>query len=86
MRVQREMGLMSGAVPFMAMITAEFTDVGVSTLSKAAMTKGMSNFVFVGYYNALGTIILLPFVACRLLSFLIPGSNLSFTFKRSNYW
>ncbi|KAK8497439.1 hypothetical protein V6N13_052973 [Hibiscus sabdariffa] len=54
------------AVPFVAMITVECTDVGISVISKAALSKGMSNVVSVVYYNALGTLILLPyFIFCR---------------------
>ncbi|XP_022740898.1 WAT1-related protein At3g28050-like [Durio zibethinus] len=63
------MGLTSyiwNAAPFVAMITVECTDVGLSVISKAALTKGMSNIVSVVYYNALGTFILLPcFIFCR---------------------
>ncbi|KAM1712725.1 hypothetical protein ACFX13_023884 [Malus domestica] len=50
-----------GAVPFTAMVIVECAEVGVSTLSKVAMSKGMSKFVFIVYYNALGTLLLLPF-------------------------
>ncbi|KAF7136527.1 hypothetical protein RHSIM_Rhsim08G0179900 [Rhododendron simsii] len=49
-----------GLVPFAAMMMAEFFDVGLITLSKAALSKGMSSFVFVVYSNALATLILLP--------------------------
>ncbi|KAI8543811.1 hypothetical protein RHMOL_Rhmol08G0248000 [Rhododendron molle] len=49
-----------GLVPFAAMVMAEFFDVGLITLSKAALSKGMSSFVFVVYSNALATLILLP--------------------------
>ncbi|TYI20662.1 hypothetical protein ES332_A07G254600v1 [Gossypium tomentosum] len=63
------MGLSSylwNALPFMAMITVECTDVGISVISKAALSKGMSNVVSVTYFNALGTLILLPyFIFCR---------------------
>ncbi|MBA0549442.1 hypothetical protein Golob_020473 [Gossypium lobatum] len=63
------MGLSSylwNALPFMAMITVECTDVGISVISKAALSKGMSNVVSVTYVNALGTLILLPyFIFCR---------------------
>ncbi|KAE8707617.1 putative Auxin-induced protein 5NG4 [Hibiscus syriacus] len=63
------MGLSSyiwSSVPFVAMITVECTDVGISVISKAALSKGMSNIVSVVYYNALGTLILLPyFIFCR---------------------
>uniref|UniRef100_A0A7C8YKR3 WAT1-related protein n=2 Tax=Opuntia streptacantha TaxID=393608 RepID=A0A7C8YKR3_OPUST len=51
---------LKAAAPFVVMITVECGEVGLTTLSKAAMLQGMSNFVFVVYYNALGTLILLP--------------------------
>ncbi|KAF5186258.1 Wat1-related protein [Thalictrum thalictroides] len=47
-------------VPFIAMITVECTDVGQTTLSKAAMSRGMSPLVYVVYSNVLGTLFLLP--------------------------
>nr|KJB11460.1 hypothetical protein B456_001G260300 [Gossypium raimondii] len=62
--VSQNMGLSSylwNALPFMAMITVECTDVGISVISKAALSKGMSNVVSVTYFNALGTLILLPY-------------------------
>ncbi|GMH01300.1 hypothetical protein Nepgr_003139 [Nepenthes gracilis] len=58
------MGLNSclkGLLPFAAMVMVECLDVGLTTLSKAAMSKGMSHFVFVVYSNALATLILFPF-------------------------
>ncbi|KAK8709068.1 hypothetical protein V6N13_060099 [Hibiscus sabdariffa] len=48
------------SAPFAAMVAVELLDVGLSTLSKAAMSKGMSHFVFVVYSNALASTILLP--------------------------
>lgn len=51
---------LKSAAPFLAMIIVECGEVGLTTLSKAAMLQGMSNFVFIVYYNALGTLILLP--------------------------
>ncbi|XP_048433838.1 WAT1-related protein At5g40240-like isoform X2 [Pyrus x bretschneideri] len=47
-------------LPVVAMVTVEFTDVGVTTVSKAAMSRGMSSYVFVVYSNALAAIFLLP--------------------------
>ncbi|RDX58001.1 WAT1-related protein, partial [Mucuna pruriens] len=47
--------------PFAAMVAVECLDVGLTTLSKAAMSKGMNHFVFVVYSNALATFILLSF-------------------------
>ncbi|XP_061338614.1 WAT1-related protein At5g40230-like isoform X3 [Gastrolobium bilobum] len=67
------MGLRSFLVewtPFAAMVIVEFLDVGLATLSKAAMSRGMSHFVFVVYSNALATLILLP------SSFIINRSKL----------
>ncbi|XP_057950712.1 WAT1-related protein At5g40240-like [Malania oleifera] len=49
-----------GVAPFAAMVAVGFLDVGMTTLSKAAMSRGMSHFVFVVYSNALATLILLP--------------------------
>ncbi|XP_043704067.1 uncharacterized protein LOC122654155 [Telopea speciosissima] len=59
-----------GVMPFAGMVMVECLDVGMTTLSKAAMSRGMSHYVFVFYSNALATLILLP------LSFLLfPRSN-----------
>ncbi|KAL5544253.1 hypothetical protein UlMin_008037 [Ulmus minor] len=51
-----------GLLPFAAMVIVECLDVGLSTIGKAAMNKGMSHFVFVVYSNALATLIFLPFL------------------------
>ncbi|KAF5740353.1 Nodulin MtN21 /EamA transporter family protein [Tripterygium wilfordii] len=51
-----------GAAPIMVMLSVECTDVGLAVISKAALTRGMNNFVSVVYYNALATLILLPYV------------------------
>ena len=58
-----EMGIRScllGLLPFAAMVMIECLDVGLTTLSKAAMSRGMSNYVFVVYSHALATLILFP--------------------------
>ncbi|KAL9227080.1 hypothetical protein vseg_002817 [Gypsophila vaccaria] len=52
--------ILKEAAPFIAMIVLQFEEVGITTLGKAAMNKGMSNFVFVVYYNALGALFILP--------------------------
>ncbi|KAK4263267.1 hypothetical protein QN277_028703 [Acacia crassicarpa] len=44
----------------MAMVAAQFLDVGLNTLVKAATTNGMSKFVFIVYSNALALCFLLP--------------------------
>ncbi|XP_015879129.2 WAT1-related protein At5g40240-like isoform X1 [Ziziphus jujuba] len=56
------MGLwMSDVVPFAAMVIVECVNVGISTISKAAMNGGLNNFVLVVYSDALGTLLLFPF-------------------------
>ncbi|RYR77426.1 hypothetical protein Ahy_A01g001880 [Arachis hypogaea] len=47
-------------IPFLAMVIVECLDVGLTTLGKAAMSRGMNHFIFVVYSNALATLILLP--------------------------
>ncbi|KAJ9564811.1 hypothetical protein OSB04_000777 [Centaurea solstitialis] len=51
---------MEKALPFLAMVMVECGEVGMITLGKAAMNNGLSNLVYVVYYNALGTVLLLP--------------------------
>ncbi|XP_050945571.1 WAT1-related protein At3g28050-like isoform X2 [Cucumis melo] len=53
---------MEGLMIFSAMIMVEIMDVITSTLSKAAMSKGMNNLVFAVYSNSLSTFIFLPFL------------------------
>uniref|UniRef100_A0A2P2JWK8 WAT1-related protein At3g28050 isoform X2 n=1 Tax=Rhizophora mucronata TaxID=61149 RepID=A0A2P2JWK8_RHIMU len=48
------------ALPFMGMVMAESAQVGLMIISKAVMSKGMSNLIFVFYSNALASLILLP--------------------------
>ncbi|KAJ7953656.1 WAT1-related protein [Quillaja saponaria] len=43
-----------------AMVTAQFLEVGLNTIIKAATTNGMSNFVFIVYSNAFALLFLLP--------------------------
>ncbi|XP_019053101.1 PREDICTED: WAT1-related protein At3g28050-like isoform X7 [Nelumbo nucifera] len=63
------MGLKSSlwsAMPFAAMVMVECGSIGLTTLSKAAMRRGMSNFVFILYSYILATLLLLPFLfICR---------------------
>ncbi|XP_077237796.1 WAT1-related protein At3g28050-like [Tasmannia lanceolata] len=47
-------------LPYAAMVSVECLDVGLTTLSKAAMSRGMSHFVFVVYSNVLATTLLIP--------------------------
>ncbi|KAF5726761.1 WAT1-related protein [Tripterygium wilfordii] len=48
------------ALPFVGMVLAECAQVGLMIVSKLAMSKGMSNLVFVFYSNALASLVLLP--------------------------
>ncbi|KAF7806110.1 WAT1-related protein [Senna tora] len=47
-------------VPFAAMAMVECMDVGLTTLGKAAISKGMNYHIFIVYSNALASLILLP--------------------------
>ncbi|XP_058112206.1 WAT1-related protein At5g40240 isoform X4 [Magnolia sinica] len=47
-------------LPYCAMVVVELLDVGMTTLSKEAMSRGMSHFIFVLYSNAFASILLLP--------------------------
>lgn len=68
--VHKEMGLwMSDVVPFAAMVIVECVNVGISTISKAAMNGGLNNFVLVVYSDALGTLLLFPFFIFNRLYF-----------------
>ena len=42
-----------------AMVVVQFLEVGLNTLVKAAITNGMSNFVFIVYSNLLALFFLL---------------------------
>lgn len=46
--------------PFVAMVMVECLDVGLTTLGKSAMSRGMNHFVFVVYSNAIATLLLIP--------------------------
>lgn len=41
------------------LLTMEFLEVAMNTVNKAAMSKGMSQFVLVVYSNILGVLLLL---------------------------
>ncbi|KAH7852894.1 hypothetical protein Vadar_030625 [Vaccinium darrowii] len=67
------------AAPFAALMAAECTDIGMTTLAKAAMIKGMSNFVFVVYANALGALILLPIVLTRSVAQMLESTGVKYS-------
>ena len=62
-----------------AMVTVQFLEVGLNTMLKAAMSKGMSNFVFVVYSNGLAIFVLLlaSFIFYRFSLFIFICSNCS---------
>ncbi|XP_050231181.1 WAT1-related protein At3g28050-like [Mercurialis annua] len=49
-----------GSAVTAAMVVAEFIEMGISTVMKAAMSRGMSQFVYMFYSNALALFILIP--------------------------
>ncbi|XP_047317530.1 WAT1-related protein At3g28050-like [Impatiens glandulifera] len=51
---------LAALMPYIAMILVECFDVGLTTISKAAMSNGLSHFIFVVYSNALAAALLLP--------------------------
>ncbi|KAF8399294.1 hypothetical protein HHK36_015159 [Tetracentron sinense] len=57
------MGVWSGfweVLPFTALVMTECTNVGLNTIFKAAMFRGMNQIVFIVYSYALASLILLP--------------------------
>ncbi|KAJ8439514.1 hypothetical protein Cgig2_007031 [Carnegiea gigantea] len=48
-------------VVIVLLMSMELMDVSCNTLSKAAMAKGMSNYIFTTYTHAIGLFLLLPF-------------------------
>nr|GMD16994.1 WAT1-related protein At3g28050-like [Ipomoea batatas] len=49
-----------GALPYLGMVLAQFAQVGLMIIGKAAMSSGMTNFTWVFYSNALAALLLLP--------------------------
>ena len=70
---------LSGMVPIAAMVMVECLDVGLTTLSKAAMSRGMDRFVFVVYSNAFASLILFS-ISFIFLRSLFLFQSLSFHF------
>ncbi|XP_048433836.1 WAT1-related protein At5g40240-like [Pyrus x bretschneideri] len=67
---------MWGVLPFAGMVAMEFVDVGIATISKAAMSRGMSSYVFAVYSNAFATVFLLPFFILQKKPISLPLSFL----------
>jgi len=55
-----KMGVKVAVLPIVGMIMAECAQAGRMMAGKAAMSNGMSSFVFVLYSNTIASIILLP--------------------------
>ncbi|KAJ0895826.1 hypothetical protein HanRHA438_Chr08g0327621 [Helianthus annuus] len=51
---------MKGALPFLAMMVAQVSQVGLTLAGKKAIETGMHNFSYVFYSNALTCLVLLP--------------------------
>jgi hypothetical protein len=49
---------MRGLGVIAAMVATQFVEVSMNTILKAAMSRGMSNFVFIVYSNALAVLVL----------------------------
>lgn len=58
---ERTRKLFAGAKPFLAVIFLQFGMAGMDILSKAALSEGMSNYVFVVYRHAIATVVIAPF-------------------------
>lgn len=73
--------LMKDAAPFAAMVLVEAGEVLLTTLMKAAMNRGISNYVYAVYYNSLGVLILLPYFIFHTLRFKFIHSSLQLAIK-----
>ncbi|PQM32900.1 WAT1-related protein [Prunus yedoensis var. nudiflora] len=69
------------ALPFMAMVTMECTNVGLNTLFKAATLRGMSYHVFVVYSYSVAALFLLPAPFISNRSRVLPPLNFSIMSK-----
>lgn len=49
------------AKPFLGVVFLQFGFAGMDVLTKAALNRGMSNYVFVVYRHAVATIVIAPF-------------------------
>lgn len=67
-------------LPFLAMVIVECGEMGMITLGKAAMNDGLNNLVYVVYYNALGTLFLLPFLIFHRCSRFVKIHQCAFSY------
>ncbi|XP_059645032.1 WAT1-related protein At5g40230-like [Cornus florida] len=68
-------------MPFAAMVTVECTNVGLSTLFKAASSRGLSYQVFIVYSFAIATLALLPFAFFFHRKTSLPPFNFSLLWR-----
>ncbi|CAM8986722.1 hypothetical protein QQ045_006162 [Rhodiola kirilowii] len=73
--------VLTAAIPYAAMVIVECGEIGVSTLGKASMATGTSEFVFVVYYNSLGVLIFLPYFILHRLRSKQPPITIPFLFR-----
>uniref|UniRef100_A0A7N0UMN1 WAT1-related protein n=1 Tax=Kalanchoe fedtschenkoi TaxID=63787 RepID=A0A7N0UMN1_KALFE len=73
--------IMEAVIPYAAMVVVECGEIGVSTLGKASMASGTSEFVFVVYYNSLGVLIFLPYFILHRLRSKQPPMTLPFLLR-----
>lgn len=59
--MKRLMAMMEKHKPYIAMLFIQFVYAGMALLSKVAISKGMSPYVFVVYRQTFATIALSPF-------------------------
>ncbi|XP_024974214.1 WAT1-related protein At5g40240-like [Cynara cardunculus var. scolymus] len=57
---------MEDVLPFVVMMIMMCLDMSVMTIVKAAMNEGMDSIVYIVYHNALGTLVLLPFLLVHI--------------------
>lgn len=58
---ERTSKLFARSKPFLAVIFLQFGLAGMDILSKAALSEGMSNYVFVVYRHVIATVVIAPF-------------------------
>ncbi|KAL8162140.1 hypothetical protein V2J09_013629 [Rumex salicifolius] len=73
------------SLPFVAMILVQFTLIRSVTLAKATLMSGFSQYVYMVYYQALGTILLLPWFELLVSNFAINWSKVH-SYNRSFNW
>ncbi|KAM7508133.1 hypothetical protein LguiA_018586 [Lonicera macranthoides] len=68
-------------LPFLAMVTVEVTNVGLSTIFKLATSKGLDYHVFMVYSYAIATLLLFPIAFFFHRKTVLPPLTISLAFK-----